>query len=206
MNEEKTPSQDTPPPDAAPDTLPSSSDAQKAASETTGQARPSSAAEPGVASKAAEKPPSGAGKKPVRTGASSGRRTFLERCLGVLGAIGALGASYPVIRYLEPPPEAEGANRVEVDLTELPPGKGKLVIFRGRPALVVNSGEGFIAYTAVCPHLGCIVKWDELNQEFRCPCHGGRFNQRGEVLGGPVPGPLTAIAVSTSGDKVIVGA
>jgi len=134
------------------------------------------------------------------------RRTFLQRILCALSGFGLLGAFYPVLRYIEPPPESEGANRVEIDAAELPPGASRTILYRGRPAVVVNSAQGYIAYGGVCSHLGCIIKWSPAEQVFICPCHGGKFNVKGVVLGGPVPRPLTAIPVSVAGNRVIVGA
>ncbi len=133
------------------------------------------------------------------------RRRFLQRCLGALGGIGSLMAVYPLIRYIEPPPEAEGANRVEIDRASLPPGTSRTVIYRGRPTIVVNTSDGYIAYNAVCPHLGCVVKWEGGTQSLICPCHGGIFGTDGSVQGGPIPGPLTAVELSVTDDKIIVG-
>ena len=119
--------------------------------------------------------------------------------------MGFLMAAYPLIRYVEPPPESEGAKRVEIDLAEMPPGTSRTVIYHGRPAVVVHSEEGYVAFNAVCPHLGCIVKWAKREQALICPCHGGKFDLKGKVLGGPPPDPLISISVTIEADKLIVG-
>ncbi|MBT5877119.1 MAG: ubiquinol-cytochrome c reductase iron-sulfur subunit [Candidatus Latescibacteria bacterium] len=137
---------------------------------------------------------------------SSLRRGFIGKCLGFLGSLSFLTVLYPLIRYLEPPPEARGVSKVELDLADLPSGAARLVTYRGRPALVVNGENGIVAFNGVCSHLGCAVKWVMRDQEFACPCHGGRFDLQGRVIGGPPPEPLVPIAVSIHGDKVVLGA
>jgi menaquinol-cytochrome c reductase iron-sulfur subunit len=41
--------------------------------------------------------------------------------------------------------------------------------------------------SAICPHLGCSVAWHQTQDEFICPCHGGRFAPDGKHVFGPPP-------------------
>ena len=49
------------------------------------------------------------------------------------------------------------------------------------------------AMSATCTHLGCQVRWDTDTTKFRCPCHGGVFDVRGNVVEGPPPRPLDRV-------------
>ena len=65
-------------------------------------------------------------------------------------------------------------------------GISKLAIFRDSTNIVHT-------YSAVCPHLGCIVKWNGDEKSFDCPCHGSRFSCDGIVMNGPARKNLTAL-------------
>lgn len=39
--------------------------------------------------------------------------------------------------------------------------------------------------SSVCPHLGCIVEWNQNESSWDCPCHGSRFDKHGQLLCGP---------------------
>jgi Rieske Fe-S protein len=48
----------------------------------------------------------------------------------------------------------------------------------------------WIAVSNRCMHLGCPVRWVDAAERFICPCHGGVYNIRGQVAGGPPVRPL----------------
>jgi len=55
----------------------------------------------------------------------------------------------------------------------------------------------FRAFSAVCPHAGCQVQFDQQNDIFVCPCHGSTFNGvTGAVEGGPAPTGLSPITIA----------
>jgi glycine/D-amino acid oxidase-like deaminating enzyme/nitrite reductase/ring-hydroxylating ferredoxin subunit len=43
---------------------------------------------------------------------------------------------------------------------------------------------------ARCPHLSGVVRWNDVEQTWDCPCHGSRFDPYGRVLNGPAPTDL----------------
>ncbi len=47
--------------------------------------------------------------------------------------------------------------------------------------------------SAICPHLGCVVHWNDLETSWDCPCHGSRFNAYGQLLNGPANSDLAAV-------------
>lgn len=52
-------------------------------------------------------------------------------------------------------------------------------------AVYKDSKNNIHAFSAVCPHLGGIVRWNETEKTFDCPCHGSRFSNMGKVVNGP---------------------
>lgn len=72
----------------------------------------------------------------------------------------------------------------------------------GEPGIVVHTKEGpFVAYDAVCPHLGCTVGYAPSMQLIVCPCHGSEFEvMTGDVVSGPAPHGLTKLDVVEEGN------
>lgn len=58
----------------------------------------------------------------------------------------------------------------------------------GEKFLLSNTGKGafdYVAFSSVCPHLGCKVHWEGSKNLFYCPCHGGGFDITGKAIMGP---------------------
>jgi cytochrome b6-f complex iron-sulfur subunit len=65
----------------------------------------------------------------------------------------------------------------------------------------VYRGQGQIyALRTVCTHLGCITRWQESEQRFKCPCHGSGFHRDGINFEGPAPRPLERCAIRIAED------
>jgi Rieske Fe-S protein len=56
------------------------------------------------------------------------------------------------------------------------------------------------ALSSVCPHLGCVVGWDDAKRNFLCPCHDSRFAMNGDRLTGPSQRGLDPLPVEISKD------
>jgi len=69
---------------------------------------------------------------------------------------------------------------------------GEVIYFRKERTFIEREQGGFLALSAVCPHLHCVVNWNQMLRKFECPCHGAKFNQYGEVPrpSSPSVGPL----------------
>ncbi|MCL5961040.1 MAG: ubiquinol-cytochrome c reductase iron-sulfur subunit [Chloroflexi bacterium] len=136
------------------------------------------------------------------------RREFLKYGFGFAGLVTLAGVLTPIIGFIWPPAGqgGGGGGRILVGTTtEIPVGKAKFARFNNKPAIVVNTPEGVKALSAVCTHLGCIVKWNEQGHFIQCPCHDGRFSTNGMVISGPPPAPLAQIPVALDGDKIYIG-
>ena len=66
------------------------------------------------------------------------------------------------------------------------------VVRRGLSKVAVyRDDEGRIhELSAVCPHLGGIVSWNQSEGTWDCPCHGSRFDRLGKALNGPANADL----------------
>jgi Rieske Fe-S protein len=76
-------------------------------------------------------------------------------------------------------------------IENVPRGEGRVVVADGKRVAVHRKDDGSVVkVSAVCTHMGCLVRWNNAERTWDCPCHGSRFTPDGLVLGGPAESPL----------------
>lgn len=162
--------------------------------------------------------------------ADQNRRDFLTSVTTTFGAAGAACAAYPFIKSMSPSADVEAQKFVEVDLSDIPEGETKRVIWRGKavfirhrtPAQIAEANEGdaeavidpqtdadrvqkpkWLVTIAHCTHLGCIPLEGGNNGGWGCPCHGSQFDISGRVRRGPAAKNLEIPPYSFLDDNTI---
>ncbi|WP_099466818.1 FAD-dependent oxidoreductase [Konateibacter massiliensis] len=58
-----------------------------------------------------------------------------------------------------------------------------------RPQLAANAFEAVVNLLTPtfkrCPHMGCALKWNQIEHSWDCPCHGSRFTEEGQLIDNP---------------------
>ena len=133
------------------------------------------------------------------------RRALLAALAGAVGAVLAGASVWPLWRYLFPARKRGPEEAVKVPRASVADGEAHFFRFRGHPAVLVQPSPGrFLAFSAVCTHLGCVVTWRPAEKIFFCPCHAGRYSEEGAVLGGPPPKPLPRFAIEVGPAEIVV--
>ena len=86
-------------------------------------------------------------------------------------------------------------------------GNTLLYVRKRNPAIDTEPEDqynGILAISSRCMHVGCPVRWTPAAQRFICPCHGGVYNIRGEVTGGPPVRPLDRFYTRVNGSTGLV--
>jgi len=97
-----------------------------------------------------------------------------------------------------------GAGSPAIRAADIPVGGGK--IFPDQKIVVTQPGTGhFMAFSAVCTHMGCLVTTVE-NGQIGCRCHQSEFSiADGSVTKGPAKKALAAKTVTQAGDSLTLG-
>jgi len=74
----------------------------------------------------------------------------------------------------------------------LPVGHGGVVEVDGKKVGLYKTPDGTAyAVDIRCPHLGCQLEWNPDEKSWDCPCHGSRFDYKGQIICGPAQNALS---------------
>jgi cytochrome b6-f complex iron-sulfur subunit len=139
----------------------------------------------------------------------TGRRSFLNFCIGSTALVAAAGIVYPLVRFLWPPPERIALFRrqlIRIPLGDVLVGRAVQVRYRSSPVVVIRPGpKKVVVLSAICTHLNCLVQWDEDTRRLICPCHEAIFDINGTPLRGPASKPLAPVPARIIGEEIVIG-
>jgi glycine/D-amino acid oxidase-like deaminating enzyme/nitrite reductase/ring-hydroxylating ferredoxin subunit len=105
---------------------------------------------------------------------------------------------YPICLVTDRFTKTVGADEIEAN-------QGGIVYSHGEKVAVFRDTNGELhAFSPVCPHLGCYVRWNLAERTWDCPCHGSRFSCQGQVLNGPAVSNLRQIDLPVEDEKKAV--
>ena len=152
---------------------------------------------------------------PTQSRPELNRRKFLVRLSIALGSIGAALVAVPSAAFLLGLRKSPRIWRTVGKLDDFKVGETVNVAFEDPSPLPWAgvtaqttawlrrvSDQEFIAFSTICTHLGCPVRWLSTADLFMCPCHGGVFYADGDVASGPPPKPLNRYPVRISNNEV----
>jgi menaquinol-cytochrome c reductase iron-sulfur subunit len=158
------------------------------------------------------------------------RRRFMNLAANGAGGVAAAAFTLPALGFALAPifksepfvwqpvghPSDFPANTYMTKVINVQPGIGEagntIAYIRARDPKIDTEPEDqynhFVALSSRCMHLGCPVRYVSAAERFICPCHGGVYDFRGMVAGGPPVRPLDRFftRVNSSTGLVEVGA
>ena len=144
------------------------------------------------------------------------RRSFLKLVpLGILaGVFASIGGA--AFRFLRPKLSAVTASWLDVaPVAELtgPQPLSRKIVAESITGWAISSEEHNVfvlpaknnqVLSAVCPHEGCEVAWDQNSNRFSCPCHESYFAADGARISGPAPRGLDQLPMRVQDGKLQV--
>jgi len=152
-----------------------------------------------------------ADQETVERRAFLGTSTSLVMCGGLAASYGTL--AFQVGRFLYPTHAGQGIWQFVCTLDQLAVGESLPFTMPSGAKVVVarqsadDTADSFVALSSICPHLGCQVHWEGVNERFFCPCHNGAFDASGNATLGPPAKAnqrLTRFPLQVSGNLLMI--
>ncbi|MEZ3159281.1 FAD-dependent oxidoreductase [Microbacterium sp. BWT-B31] len=99
-----------------------------------------------------------------------------------------------------------GAQRTSVPVAAPAEGEGVVASRAGHPVGVSTVEGATRAVSAVCPHLGGVLEWNDAECTWDCPLHASRFAADGRRIEGPAVNDLRRLPRSGTGPAPVTSA
>lgn len=146
------------------------------------------------------------------------RRGFLGWAVAAIGAVFTALVGLPIIGYILAP---LGLQRPLLwarvcSLDEIPTNAPRLfpVSFPRQSGsqqwqqemgvYVIRHGDQILAFSNICTHMNCSVRWIAQREQILCPCHGGVYDRWGTLIGGPPASSLPLYEQRVEGNDLYV--
>lgn len=107
---------------------------------------------------------------PSRTNLSASGRALVMENVSVM-------RTYTRGRLSRPKPET---------IDDLQKGEARVMnIENEKVAAYKDKADEVFLLSPICPHMRCVVNWNNAERTWDCPCHGSRFKFNGELMHGP---------------------
>lgn len=134
-----------------------------------------------------------------------GRREFLVKTTATMGGLILSVAGLNNVKA-EETKEIDDASDVTIKIDGKNPlskvGGTYTFDYKGEPVIVLRKNETeYAAFSAICPHKGGPIKYNDKTQQFFCSWHNSQFGADGQRISGPAQQPLTSYETQ---DAVVV--
>ena len=76
--------------------------------------------------------------------------------------------------------------RPNMRFEEIAPNSGSIIeINHQKVGIYKDTSNNIYAVKPICTHLGCLLSWNDVDKTWDCPCHGSRFDYRGNNIYDP---------------------
>jgi len=83
------------------------------------------------------------------------------------------------------------------DIEDIHKGCGGVMTKNGKKLAVYKDEEGKTTVcSAVCPHMGALLVWNDAEKSWDCTVHGSRFSKTGALVNGPSAQDMTKMEIS----------